>query len=831
MNTKDENTIGTFADLLLPVPIPNLFTYHVPDSLEQISAVGSRVVVQFGRKKILTGIIKTIHNNPPEKYESRPILEILDDQPVVNHLQLKLYEWMARYYMCTEGEVMNAALPTGLKLSSESKIQLNPDFDAEKSEELFSDKELMLINALKGEKSLTYPQAGIILKIRNIYHILKSLIRKEAILIYEEVKDKYSPKKEKRIRLNETFVDEINLETLFETLHKKPKQTDVLMKFLQKVPVLENPWMNLNGIRKDELVDATISVSSVNTLKKNGIFEEFEVIIPRFKEFESTEYDVQLSALQQETLSSITTHFRTHDTVLLHGITGSGKTEIYISLIQEVLESGRQVLYLMPEIALTTHIVGRLKKVFGNTFGVYHSKFSDNERVEVWKGVNSGNLQFVAGVRSSVFLPFHDLGLIIIDEEHEPSFKQYDPAPRYHARDVAMVMARDHEAKVLLGSATPSLESYFMAKKEKYGIVNLKERFGAAVMPEMIVADISREKKQNKLKGDFTSVLVENLEQNLKEGGQAIIFQNRRGYSPYILCEECGWIPKCTNCSVSLTYHMYHDELICHYCGYRTPVPAICEACGSTRMKTIGIGTEKIEDDLKILLPEAKVRRMDLDTTRSKYSYQNILNDFENGEIDILVGTQMVSKGLDFDKVRLVGVVDADRTIHFPDFRSGERAFQLLTQVSGRSGRRDVKGKVVIQTYDPSQRILNKIIHNDYDSMALEEILERKKFNYPPFCRMIRIHIKHVDRNLSARIARAMADLSVKNFGKGRVLGPEEPLIAKIRNEYIMTILIKMERDRVNLSLIKQKLLIIARDLLLEKEHRKGRIIFDVDPQ
>jgi len=779
----------------------------------------------------LTGIVKKIHGNPPDKYEARQILEVLDDYPVIRPLQLNLFEWMAGYYMCTEGEVLNAALPTGLKLSSESKIQLHPDFDAEESDDTFSDRELMLITALKGEKSITYPQAGKILMIKNIYHILKSLIRKNVILIYEEVKDRYSPKKEKRVRLNERYLDETNLESLFESLAKKPGQTDVLMKYLQQVPIFEDSEKNAAGIAKNGLLVPEISRSSFNTLKKNDVLEEFEVVVPRFKDYIPEDNEIVLSKLQEEAYSGILSYFKTKDIVLFHGITGSGKTEIYIRLIQEVLESGRQVLYLMPEIALTTQIVKRLKKVFGDMLGVYHSKFSDNERVEVWNGINSGELQFVAGVRSSIFLPFQDLGLIIVDEEHEPSFKQYDPAPRYHARDVAMIMARDHNAKVLLGSATPSLESYFMAKKEKYGHVSLKERFGDAVMPAMIIADLSKEKKQKKNKGDFTSILVENLELNLQEGGQAIVFQNRRGYSPYILCEECGWIPKCSNCSVSLTYHMYHDELICHYCGFKTSVPAICDACGSTRMKTIGIGTEKIEDDLKILLPEAKVRRMDLDTTRSRYSYQNILTEFENGEIDILVGTQMVSKGLDFDEVRLVGIVDADRVIHFPDFRSAERAFQLLTQVSGRSGRRETKGKVVIQTYDPSQKILKKIIRNDYDAMALEEILERKNFNYPPFSRMIRIQIKHPDKNLTTRIAHEMAELTIQTLGRERILGPEEPLISKIRNEYIMTILIKLERDKINLSLIKQKLRIMARDLLLVKEYRKGRIIFDVDPQ
>ncbi len=533
--------------------------------------------------------------------------------------------------------------------------------------------------------------------------------------------------------------------------------------------------------------------------------------------------------MQEQAQNEVLAHFEDKNTVLLHGVTGSGKTELYISLIQAALENGDQVLYLLPEIALTAQIVNRLKAIFSDQLGVYHSKFSDNERVEVWQGLLDGRFQFIVGVRSAIFLPFEDLGLIIVDEEHENSYKQYDPAPRYNARDVALYLAHIHGAKTILGSATPSIESYANAKSGKYGLVTLTERYGGAQLPEMQTADVRVERKRKTIVGNFSSVLVEAISQALEKEEQAIIFQNRRGYSNYVTCEDCGYIPECPHCAVSLTYHQYKNQLNCHYCGHKEPVPIVCPACGSTRVRTVGMGTEKIEEDLKLIFPEARIQRMDLETTRTKYAYQNIIHEFEKGNIDILVGTQMISKGLDFDKVSVVGVFDMDRMIHFPDFRSLERTYQLVTQVSGRAGRRELPGKVVLQTGDPDQHIVHLILNQDFEAFYELERREREKFRYPPFVRMIKILTRSKDRNLTAEAADKMANILRSDLGTSRVLGPQEPVINKIRDKYLMDIFLKVERKykaEAVKSLIQQAYL----ELLQKKEYSSVEFVYDVDP-
>lgn len=827
VNTDISDKKLVFTDVLLPVPIPRYFTYKIPDYLIDRLDTGYRVIVQFG-KKILTGIIWEKHDREPENYKARYLLDVIDDEPVLTGKQMNLLGWIAEYYMCTPGEVLNAALPTGLKLSSESLIQLHPEFKGE--ENTFSDKELELLKSLEFEKSLTYPQAARILDIKNIYHILKSLIQKEAIIIYEEIREGYKPKKIKKVKINPQFLKDNQLENLFDSLEKQPKQVDVLLKYLQYVPVYEDPGRNTPGIDKNILLKDNISKSSYNTLKKNGILNEFEIHVPRFSLPESPGYEVNLSPEQQDVKKQITDSFSAGDTTLLHGITGSGKTEIYLDLIRGILREGKQVLYLLPEIALTTQIVERLLKVFGNEMGVYHSKYSDNERVEVWKGILNHRFKLVVGVRSSIFLPFENLGLIIVDEEQDNSFKQQEPAPRYHARDVALYLGHLHGAKTLLGSATPSLESYFLAKNGKYGYVSLKKRFGESILPQIRLVNILKERKNKTMRSNFSSELLNILEQTIRTDNQALLFQNRRGYSPFVICEDCGWIPQCHQCSVSLTYHMYSDNLRCHYCGYKELVPAVCKACGSTRIRTSGFGTEKIEDDLKIYLTDARVKRMDLDTTRNRLSYQRIIKDFDTGELDILVGTQMITKGLDFGRVILVGIMDADRMLYFPDFRSTEKTFQMLTQVSGRAGRRKERGLVLIQTSNPGHAVFDKVIRNDYEGMAVEELQERKKFNYPPFSRLIEVIFKHRDEEISARIAQTYTRIIKKELGTSRVLGPEEPLIAKIRNEYLNHIMIKLTRDKLNLHFVKSLLEDTAVSIMNIREFRKGRIIFNVDP-
>lgn len=819
-----------YAEVLLPVPIPRCFTYKVPEYTADRMEKGFRVIVQFGRKT-LTGLIWELHQRPPEGYEPKFILDIIDDHPIISAHQSALFDWMAQYYMCNPGEVMNAALPTGLKLSSESKIQLHPDFSLEDSDLAFSDKELGLIKSLEFDRSLSYSEAAGILSIKNIYHILKSLLRKKVILIYEELRERYQPKKERRIRIVEHLIsDEKLLEELFQSLEKHPKQLDVLMRYLQLVPVHDQPQSNPRGIARNELIKYNVSSSSLKTLTRNAILEEFEILIPRFRMPERTMGSKRLSDLQQQTRQNIESIFTKSDTILLYGITGSGKTEIYIKLIEDQLKSGKQVLYLLPEIALTTQIVERLLKIFGTSMGVYHSKYSDNERVEVWKGVLSGQMNFVVGVRSSVFLPFNDLGLIIIDEEHENSYKQQDPAPRYHARDVALFLAQLHNAKALLGSATPSLESYHLARNGKYGYVQLDKRYGESILPEIRLVNTRQERKDKTMKGHFSSFLLKELYETLQAGKQALLFQNRRGYSPYVICLDCGWIPQCDQCSVSLTYHMYNEELRCHYCGHNAHIPYACKACGSTRIQTMGLGTEKIEEDLKLFLPDARTGRMDLDTTRSRYSYQQIINSFDAGDMDILVGTQMISKGLDFGNVILVGIMDADQILNYPDFRSAEKAFQMMSQVAGRAGRRAQQGIVIVQTSNPEHQVFRQIIDNDYDSMATQEIAERKIFNYPPFTRIIEIIIKHKEKEKSLLIASMVANEIKKGLAMDMVLGPEEPLIGKIRNEYLQHILIKIERGKVNLAYVKEFLSRTSQAVQSRKEFRSGKIVFNVDP-
>lgn len=818
-----------FAELLLPVPVPKLFTYRVPFDLNAKILTGIRAIVPFGNRKILTGIVVSIHQTPPKIYEAKYILDLLDEEPVVNTLQLKLFNWMADYYLCSAGEVMSAALPAGLKLSSESMVQLHPAFDVETTLFEFSQKEEMLLTHLKNG-ALPYSEISTLLNLKNLYSILKSLVSKEAVILYEEVKEKFKPKTEKRIRLTAGFTSNKSLGSVFETLAKKPKQEAILLKYLQEVHILKNPQANTTGLSKKTLLGNDLSESSLQTLIKNKIFEEFEIIVSRFEEEEQTVNRITLNENQLQAQGEIIKSFETHAAVLLHGITGSGKTEIYIDLIRKALEGGTQVLYLLPEIALTTQIVQRLKKVFGSALGIYHSRFSDNERVEVWNGVLSGKFKLVVGVRSAIFLPFDNLGLIVVDEEHDTSYKQQEPAPRYHARDVALVIGQLHHAKVLMGSATPSVESYYQAHHGKYGYVKLARRFGDAQLPQIVLADINQERKSKTLKGDFSGTLLRAINDTLTQKEQVIIFQNRRGYSPLVSCQDCGWVPKCVNCAVSLTYHQYRHALICHYCGYRDELPKQCPTCTSNRLLTLGYGTEKLEEELKLHFPDTTIQRMDYDTTRVKSGYDNIIENFENGTTDILVGTQMVTKGLDFDKVSLVGVFNADRMMHFPDFRSYERAFQLITQVSGRAGRREKPGKVVIQTSHTDHPVLNFILNHTQEEFYATEIIDRREHAYPPFSRLIELVVKHMDKKVSHEAAHSLAETLKTTIPEAKILGPGEPMVSKIRNQFLMSILVKIPRDSGQLQNIKQHILTAVNSTLAQKEFRMVRIVSDVDP-
>lgn len=829
--TNSTESITYFADVILPVPIPKAFTYRIPQELNEGVQIGYRVIVPFGKHKIVTGIIKRVHQNTPDQYEARNILDILDTIPIINSLQIELIDWIAEYYMCTIGEVMNNMIPTGLKLSSESRVQLNPSFDILFSDFDLSDQETTVLNNLQNDNTLSYKEIGQLLNLKNIYRLIKSMITKEAIIIFEEVKEKYKPKIESRIRLREQYLNEESIQQLFTLLEKKPKQSDILLKYLQEVAVLESTSANDLGLAKKVFKENGQSISSLQTLVKNKIFEPFEHIVSRFENipFENQPLP-ELTSLQLQAKEEILDGFGKNKPVLLHGITGSGKTAIYTDLIQEVLDSGHQVLYLVPEIALTTQIVARLRKVFGNEMGVYHSKFSDNERIEVWNGILSGKFSFIVGVRSAVFLPFDNLGLIVIDEEHETSYKQHDPAPRYNARDVAIYLAAKSHSKVLLGSATPSVETYYHAINGKYHLVTLDKRFGNATLPDTVVVDLIKERKRKRLKNDFTEQLLDTIADKINHKEQTIIFQNRRGYAPLLNCEQCGWIPQCQNCSVSLTYHLYKNELRCHYCGFKSPVPTKCNTCESTDLKNIGFGTEKIEEDLLLFIPDAQVQRMDLDTTRNKYGYQRIIDSFESGSIDILVGTQMITKGLDFDNVSLVGVLDIDRMLFYPDFRAFERTYQLITQVSGRAGRKDKKGTVIIQTTQPDQPVLHYIINNDYLGFYQKEIEERERFHYPPFHRLIAITIKNKDKDICSTTAIKLAHLLIEQLGQERILGPQEPGINRVRNQYLMRIMIKIERKNINLQKVKSLISKQAETILTDRTLKSSRIIFDVDP-
>ena len=832
--TTDRITL--FVDVILPLPLPRLYTYRVPYELNDRVVIGGRVIVQFGAKKTLSCIVAAVHETGPKAYQAKYILEFIDDAPVVTQPQLKLFRWMADYYLCTLGEVINAALPAALKLSSESRIQLHPAFTYEENEYPLTDQEEQIIAALgtvSDGKALTFTEVGDLLGIASFHKVIKSLMQKDVIFLFEHTADKFSPKVLKKVRLAHHFITDAAIEQLFNDLAAKPKQLDVLLKYLQLVPVQDNEHRNHAGLEKASLTSSPLlSASAVNTLIKNGVLEQFDQIVSRFPldDNPAAQLPFALTESQTEARDAVMTLFGEKDITLLHGVTGSGKTEIYIDLIRKALDGGGQVLYLLPEIALTAQIVTRLLRVFGSRLGVYHSKFSDNERVEVWNGVLSGRFQVVVGVRSAVFLPFDDLSLIIVDEEHESSYKQYDPAPRYNAREVALMMANFQGAKTLLGSATPAVETYYQAQQGRYGLVTLDKRFGEAGMPDIELVDTRKAREAKTMHNHFTADLLGEIERKLGAKEQVILFQNRRGYAPVVACQDCGWIPKCTNCAVSLSYHKHSHELRCHYCGYHDPMVTKCPACGSRAVKTQGFGTEKIEDDLKIMLPQANIQRMDLDTTRAKNSYQQIIGDFEKQITNVLVGTQMVTKGLDFANVSLVGIINADSIIHYPDFRAHERAYQMFVQVSGRAGRKGKKGRVIIQTADPTQVIFDKVIRNDYREFYNYEIMQRQEHGYPPFMRVIKMTVKHVDQGLAEASAILLTEELVNRLGRAAVLGPEAPYIFRIRNFYLQEITIKLDRAHTVLKQAKQLVCEAMEAVKDQKEYKQARLVADVDP-
>ncbi len=828
--------ITEFIDVIIPQALPKTFTYRLPQNLTGLAKIGVRVVVPFGKAKLLTGIICNISNLAPTAYEAKYVESILDDKEIVSSKQIEFWNWIASYYLCNIGEVMNAALPSGLKLSSEAKYLLRNDFVDDSGNlidfktKILSDKEFLITEALSIRHILTLDEMREVLGIKSVHNIVKSLLEKNVIYIEQQIIEKFKPKLETVIQLNSEYEDEKKLEALINTLEKKAfKQLELLLQYLKICNYAKN---NFPEIKKNTLTDGLEKTdSALTSLVKKKIFNQSQKQKDRFF-FDGTTSEIKpLNDEQTNALESIKESHKSKEVVLLHGVTGSGKTEVYIQLIDEIIKSGKQVLYLLPEIALTTQAIVRLQKVFGDKVGVYHSRQNESERVEIWNRVlnkeKANNYPLVLGARSSLFLPFTNLGLIIIDEEHDFSYKQNEPAPRYHARDAAIYLAFQHKAKVVLGTATPSIESYYNAQVNKYGLALIKNRFGSSILPQTTIVDMKKYRKEKNLHSYFSYELIEAIAENLEKKKQVILFQNRRGFSPMLECKSCAHIPQCINCDVSLTYHKGVNILRCHYCGYSTPPPQVCAKCGGTEVLMKGAGTEKIEEELQVFFQDAKIARMDLDTTRSKYAFQQIIYEFEEGNIDILVGTQMVSKGLDFTNVGLVGVINADSLLHYPNFRSFERCYQLLIQVSGRAGRGVDIGNVIIQTANPENKVIQQVLNNNYPLFYESQIEERKNFNYPPFSKLIELNLRSKDINELNVASQYLADNLKTQFGK-RLLGPEFPPVKKIRNQYHKNILIKIEKDA---SIINSKKIIMQhiQAFNLNKEFKKVMVIIDVD--
>jgi primosomal protein N' (replication factor Y) len=818
----NSDTIHTlFVEVLLPLNLKNLFTYRVPVELNEEIIIGKRVSVPFGKKKILAGLIFSIHEKPPEGYEARYIIDVIDNDAIVDQNQLELWNWISNYYMVSLGLVYNAAMPAGLKLEGESKMVLNPDFESDNT--ILDPKETILIEAIRSAKELSITQATSYLKAQSIHKYVKSLYLKGAIFIKDDIQKNYSAKTASYIRINRDLADEDQLNKIFNQLEKRAKaQLKALMTFIAHY--------GMDGeCEKTILVKHEVTNASINALVDKKIFIQEKREKSRLQ-FSSNENPIEeLNEAQNQALIEIETGFKDKKTVLLHGITGSGKTHIYAHLIEKALNQKQQVLYLLPEIALTSQLITRLQEYFGKKLLVSHSKFTNNERVEIYQAIASGESYLVVGTRSAIFQPFKNLGFIIVDEEHESSFKQHEPAPRFNARDTALYMAHKNKTPIILGSATPALESYYNARQAKYHLVNLTQRHNHSKLPQIEVIDMKAQKKQKRKKGIFSDTLIEAIADAKKSGKQTILFQNKKGYVPVLECNVCAWTPKCQNCDISLTYYKYQENLRCHYCGYKQEVVNQCVTCGNKGIELIGYGTERIEDELSLYLPELSIRRMDYNTTRLKNAHTKIIDEFASGKIDVLIGTQMVAKGLDFESVNTVGILNADHIINFPDFRSNERAYALITQVSGRAGRKKDLGKVYLQTSMPDHPIIQKIIDHDYLYMYETDLNEREKFNYPPFYRLIQITIKHKDALELYKLG-VIAKNKLSTYFGSSLLGPEKPYVGKIRNWYILHFVLKIPNQGGLIKAQKAKLSLAIQELEKAKEFNKARIIIDVDP-
>jgi primosomal protein N' (replication factor Y) len=813
-----------YVDVILPIPLEKLFTYRISKEAAAMLMPGMRVAVPFGKSKIYTGLVSKVHTIPPMAYEAKEIHQILDARPTVTKIQLAHWEWMAAYYMCTLGEVFRSAVPSSFLLESETLILKNENVQIE--DVLLDDNEFLILEALEHQSFLKINDVSGILDRKTVLPVLHTMLDKDLIRLKEEVHEQYKPKMVRYIGLADVYKSEDKLEHLLEDLSRAPAQSRVILTLFQMQAGNKKP-IKAADLQQESGASSAIIKSLVDKEILNAYFIRTDRVV--YDPAAESKPSKSLNDFQKNSLQSIKTSFEDNKVTLLHGVTSSGKTEVYVKLMEDCLERNKQTLYLLPEIALTTQLIGRLQEYFGEKIAVYHSKYSLNERVEVWNNVlnNAPKAQIVVGARSSLFLPFHQLGLVIIDEEHEGSFKQYDPAPRYHARDTAIMLAKLHEANVLLGSATPSLESYYNVQIGKYGYTAMNERYGGVVMPEIQLIDIKEQARKKRMKGHFSEQLINEITTTLGLGEQVILFQNRRGYAPIVECSTCGHSPQCPNCDVSLTYHQARKQLRCHYCGYHILLEANCMACGSYTLDTKGFGTEQIEKEFSEYFPKAKIGRMDLDTTRGKYAYQKIIHAFEKQELDVLVGTQMVTKGLDFRHVNLVGIMNADSLLNFPDFRAHERSFQLLTQVSGRAGRTKKRGKVLIQTYNPHHHILQQVAQGDYDGMYAEQLAQRNQYKYPPTNRIIKITCKHKDYN-KVNEASAWFAKGLRNVFGTQVLGPEYPPVARIRNLYIKNILVKIPKEQ-SLRQTKNSIKRIENSFNAIGSYKSVRIIYDVD--
>ncbi len=812
---KNELNGKLYADVIIPLAVKDTYSYEVPNDLLEKTAIGKRVEVPFGKSKLYAGIVMNIHKEPPD-YPVKTIISVLDENPIVLPHQLELWQWMAKYYVCGIGEVMHAALPSQLRLSSETTVTVGHDID----EKIFDlDKHYRTVaEAVSIQKELSIDRIRDILGIKTVYPIIKYLLENGVIYIKEELKTKFKPKEVMVVELGPVYEEADDKQDIFDRIKRWDKQTTALLAIIQLS-------RTKRAVPQEEILKASdVSISVLQSLEKKGIIVRRSQVVSRIEDYDGDlRDDIELSKEQASTLQKLKS-MPLEKPILLQGVTGSGKTHLYVEMIKEVLNQNQQALYLLPEIALTTQLVGRLQEIFGDHLMVYHSRLNENERVEVWKKALQNN-KLILGARSALFLPFPNLGLIVVDEEHDSSYKQDDPNPRYQARDAAVVMARQMSCRIILGSATPSLESYYNVSLGKYEITRLKNRYGKLQMPSIQVVDLKKEPKA----GYFSHALLDAIEQTREDGYQTILFQNRRGFAPLLLCTNCGWSSMCRNCDTSLTYHKYFREMQCHLCGYREKPVLVCPACGNHELTLKGFGTELLEDELKIRLPELKINRLDLDTARGKKRLAKIIGAFEAKQIDVLIGTQMVTKGLDFDSVGLVGIISADHLLYYPDFRATERAFQLMTQVSGRSGRKGRQGRVIIQAYNTGHPVILEVVQHDFDKFYDREIKERKDFRFPPFIRLIRITCKHRDRTLSDKASRSIATLLQGTLGK-RVSDPFKPGISRIRNLYLNEITIKLEKDYKLIR--KAKELIEESSLKIRKEAKMStlKINVNVDP-